>query len=74
MPHKQGSQMGRRRALLTDTERELLEAEEKSDRYYQAVSRIRRKIDEELSEDLDILEKHHPELFEELCEAVEEQS
>ncbi|MFB9810329.1 hypothetical protein [Haloarcula sebkhae] len=65
--------MGRRRALLTDTERELLEAEEKSDRYYQAVSRIRRKIDEELSQDLDILEKHHPELFEELRDAVEEQ-
>ena len=70
MPHKQGSQMGRRRALLTDTERELLEAGEKSDRYYQAVSRIRRKIDEELAEDITILEEHHPELLDELLEVV----
>lgn len=74
MPPKQGSQMGRRRALLTDTERELLEAEEKSDRYYQAVSRIRRKIGEELSEDLVILQEHHPELLEELLQVVEEKS
>ncbi|RLM96251.1 hypothetical protein [Haloarcula sp. Atlit-7R] len=64
--------MGRRRALLTDTERELLEAEEKSDRYYQAVSRIRRKIEEELSEDITILEEHHPELLDELLEVVDE--
>ena len=62
--------MARRRALLTDTERELLEAEAKSDRYYQAVSRVRRKISEELTEDVALLEEHHPELLGELQEVV----
>ena len=44
--------------------------EAKSDRYYQAVSRVRRKISEELPEDVALLEEHHPELFEELQEVV----
>lgn len=52
--------------MLTDTERELLEGDEKSDRYYQAVSRIRRKINEELTEDVRLLKENHPELLEEL--------
>jgi len=56
--------------MLTDTERELLDSDEKSDRYYQAVSRIRRKIDDELSTDIEILEENHPELLEELREVV----
>lgn len=65
-----GQGMARRRAMLTDTERELLDADEKSDRYYQAVSRIRRKINEELTEDIRLLEENHPELLEELQEVV----
>lgn len=56
--------------MLTDTERELLDADEKSDRYYQAVSRIRRKINEELTEDVQLLEENHPDLLEELQEVV----
>lgn len=56
--------------MLTDTERELLDSEENSDRYYQAVSRIRRKIDEELAEDVRLLDKNHPDLLEELREVV----
>jgi hypothetical protein len=62
--------MARRRAILTDTERELLDTNEKSDRYYQAVSRIRRKINQELTEDIQLLKKNNPELFEELQEVV----
>jgi len=62
--------MARRRAILTDTERELIQNEEKSDRYYQAVSRIRRKINEELADDVDLLKEHHPTLFDELQEVV----
>lgn len=58
--------MTRRRALLTDTERELLSNGNKSDRYYQAVSRVRTKINDELSEDIQIIEEHNPELIEEL--------
>jgi|JXWS01.1.fsa_nt_gb hypothetical protein len=63
-------EMARRRAMLTDTERELLDGDEKSDRYYQAVSRIRRKINEELTEDIRLLQENHPELLEELREVV----
>ena len=62
--------MTRRRAILTDTERELLDSEDNSDRYYQAVSRVRRKINEELSEDLIIIEENNPELLEDLREVV----
>ena len=62
--------MARRRALLTDTERELLRSEEKSDRYYQAVSRVRRKINEELDEDIQILIKNNSDLLEEIQEIV----
>lgn len=60
--------------MLTDTERELLDDEEKPDRYYQAVSRVRRKINEELVEDVGILEQNHPELLEELREVICEDS
>jgi hypothetical protein len=71
MAHEQPNQdMARRRAMLTDTERELLDADEKSDRYYQAVSRIRRKINEELTEDIRLLDENHPELLGELREVV----
>lgn len=56
--------------MLTDTERELLDADEKSDRYYQAVSRVRRKINEELTEDVRLLEENHSELLDELREVV----
>ena len=65
--------MARRRAILTDTERELLDGDEKSDRYYQAVSRVRRKINEELPTDIKILEENHPQLLEELQEVVREE-
>lgn len=69
-PEPSNQEMARRRAILTDTERELIDGGEKSDRYYQAVSRIRRKINEELTEDVCLLEENHPELLEELEEVV----
>ena len=61
-----------RRALLTDRERELIEAEEESedDLRYQAVSRVRRKIEDELTTDAELLQQNHPELYEELREVV----
>jgi hypothetical protein len=34
------------------------------------VSRIRNRIHEELQTDLEVLEKHHPELYEELAQVV----
>jgi hypothetical protein len=61
-----------RRALLTDRERELIEGGEDvdDDLRYQAVSRVRRKINEELTTDVELLSEHHPELYDELREAV----
>lgn len=61
-----------RRALLTDRERELIEgnADDDPDLRYQAISRVRRKIEDELSTDIELLRKNHPELYAELCEVV----
>jgi ribosome-associated toxin RatA of RatAB toxin-antitoxin module len=64
--------MARRRALLTDRERELLagvNVDEKNYQY-QAATRVRNKINDELPEDMKVLEEHHPELYEELREVV----
>lgn len=60
--------MGRRRAILTDSERELLSAEDLEDenRRYQAVSRVRNKVEDELPRDVEILSEHHPQLLSEL--------
>ena len=61
-----------RRALLTDRERELIEGgkDVDDDLRYQAISRVRRKIDEELTTDVEILRTNHPDLYEELRECV----
>jgi hypothetical protein len=65
-----------RRALLTDRERELIEGggDVDDDLRYQAVSRVRRKINEELTVDVELLREHHPDLYDELREAVCEPS
>ncbi|QLD85547.1 hypothetical protein HWV23_07345 [Natronomonas halophila] len=64
-----------RRALLTDRERELIEEGEDADDdlRYQAVSRVRRKINEELTTDVELLREYHPDLYDELRDAVCEQ-
>ena len=61
-----------RRALLTDRERELIEAETEAedDLRYQAISRVRRKIGDELTTDVEILREHHPDLYDELKDVV----
>ncbi|TKX67914.1 hypothetical protein [Halorubrum californiense] len=61
-----------RRALLTDRERELIKGESESDDglRYQAISRIRRKIEAEMTTDVEILREHHPDLYAELREVV----
>jgi hypothetical protein len=58
------------RALLTETEREQIAGEHGRDRRYQATSRARGRIQEELARDIDVLKEHHPELLEELREVV----
>ena len=62
--------MGRRRALLTDRERELIADEDKDDQRYVAISRIRTKIHDELPEDIELLRENHPDLYDELRKVV----
>lgn len=62
--------MARTRALLTDTERERIADDGNPQRRYEAVSRVRRRITEELGTDLEILADGHPELLAELREVV----
>jgi hypothetical protein len=59
-----------RRALLTDGERESLRDPDDHRNPYVAVSRVRRKINEELVDDVRLLEEHRADLLEELREAV----
>jgi len=64
--------MAKTRALITDTERERLAglSDVEEIKVYQAKSRVRRRIQEELTFDVEILEEHHPDLLEELREVV----
>ncbi len=63
--------MGRTRALMTSTDREYIADGEGVDenKRYQAVSRVRDRIDE-LEADVEVLEEHHPELLEEVRDVV----
>ncbi|WP_135535619.1 hypothetical protein [Halostella pelagica] len=62
--------MARTRALLTETEREQIAGEGTQQRKYEAVSRVRGRIEDELTADVDLLAEHHPDLLEELQEVV----
>lgn len=62
--------MARTRALLTETEREQIAGEHGDKRRYEAVSRARSRINEELTTDIELLEEHHPDLLEELRSVV----
>jgi len=65
--------MSRTRALLTETERDyLVDDEIDPNKRYQAISRIRNRIRDEMPEDVAILRETQPELYEELKEAVSE--
>ena len=59
------------RALLTEKERErIADGTKDEQRRYEAVSRARRRIHEELPDDLELLEEHHPTLYDELVSVV----
>lgn len=63
-------QMGRSRALLTETDREYLSERDSNDnKRNQSVSRIRDRIDE-LPRDIEVLAEHHPGLLQEIREVV----
>lgn len=59
------------RALLTETERRRIAGDEGDEqRQYESVSRVRRRINEELPRDVKILRESHPTLFAELVAVV----
>lgn len=64
--------MARSRGLITDTERERIsgEADVSDSKRYQAISRVRRRINEELTDEIALLEEHHQVLLGELREVV----
>lgn len=62
--------MAKTRALLTATEREQLAGEHGDRRKYQATSRARRRIHEELTTDVALLAEYHPDLLNELRKVV----
>jgi len=62
--------MARGRALLTEYERESLAGEHTDQRRYEARSRFRSRVTENLTEDIEFLEKNDPELLGELREVV----
>lgn len=66
------STMGRYRALLTETDREHITGEsDPSDRQRdQSVYRVRKRINEELTKDIEILREERPDLLEELRDVV----
>jgi hypothetical protein len=59
------------RALLTETERKRIAGEvENEQRRHESISRVRRRISEELPRDVEILRQNHPTLFAELESVV----
>ena len=64
--------MGQTRALITELEREQIAGMHGDDRRYQATSRVRSRIKNELAIDVAILCEHHPNLLDEVREEVGE--
>lgn len=58
---------------MTETDREYIARErdpgEAENKRYQAISRVRDRLDE-LEQDVDVLEEHHPELLSEIRQIV----
>ena len=70
MPPATEFAMARTRALMTETERELIAGEGSDQRRYEAVSRVRSRVKDELITDVELLEEHHPDLLDEVREVV----
>jgi hypothetical protein len=68
MPDQYLNKMARTRALLTKTDREQIAGKNDIDenKRYQAISRVRSRVQDELPKDVELLEKHHPELLDEI--------
>jgi len=66
----QSKGMATGRALTTETEREYLRGEHGDQRMYEARSRVKARIREQLTEDVELFEEDAPELLDELREVV----
>lgn len=64
--------VARTRALMTETERSRIaeEVDVEDRKRYQAITEVRNRINEELTEDVKVLKKNHPELLKELQDIV----
>lgn len=60
------SSMATGRALTTETEREYLRGKHGDQRMYEARSRIKRRIQDHLAEEVELFNNDHPDLLEEL--------
>jgi hypothetical protein len=70
MSNESKKRMAKTRALLTGTDRDYITGEEGDNKQYQSASRIRRRIQDELPQDIEVLEENHPELLDELRSVV----
>jgi len=73
MGEANSERMTRSRGLVTFTERERIADEDgdvEDSKRYQAISRVRRRINEEVSEEVALLKEHHPDLLEALRDVV----
>lgn len=71
MPQGTQNGMARGRALITDAEREHIAGErDNPQRRYEAVSRVRQRVNEELTKDVELLEEHNPDLLDDIRAVV----
>lgn len=74
MGASQNEPMAKSRGLITPTERKRIAGRDNDNipdsERYQAISRVRRRIGEELPEELSVLQDHHEKLFRELLEEI----
>lgn len=66
----ESSSMARGRALLTEYEREAMAGEHSDQRRYEARSRFRSRIKENLADEIEFLAEEEPDLLEQLREVV----
>lgn len=70
MSQSDNRDMAKSRALITPHEREQIAGEHGDKRKYEATSRVRRRVKEELVDDIELLAEHHPDLLDEVREVV----
>lgn len=72
MAKNRPNDMGRYRAIMTETDREHIsgESDPSQQQKDQAVYRVRQRINEELPHDIEVLREHRPDVLSELREVV----